>query len=167
MTKGGNAVQPEFWSKMLPHLFSADWYIGVWAVVTAVLLVFVRLKAKDIAAWFAGPPADRSLTALRSSRRRLSILYTLFTTFISIFPLWGMFGTVKALVALDLSGELTAVREHFFEALTSTAWGIIFAIIFKILHAWLVAHDAEEALARSGRFLDLREPAAPGRREEA
>ena len=159
-------MQPEFWSKMLPHLFSADWYIGAWAVLTAVLLVFVRLKARDITHWFAGPPGDRSLSALRINRRRLSILYTLFTTFISIFPLWGMFGTVKALVALDLSGALDAVREHFFEALTSTAWGIIFAIAFKILNAWLVSHDAEEMLARSGRFLDARDAGTPLRREE-
>ena len=159
-------MQPDFWSKMLPHLFSADWYIGVWAVLTAVLLVFVRMKAKDIANWFAGPPGDRSLNVLRASRRRLDILYTVFTAFISIFPLWGMFGTVKALIGLDLTGDLVSVREHFFEALTSTAWGIIFAIVFKILHAWLIAHDAEEMLARSGRFLEIREPLAPMHREE-
>ena len=154
-------MQPDFWSKMLPHLFSADWYIGVWAVLTAVLLVFVRLKAKDITAWFAGPPGDRSLSVLRTSRKRLDILYTVFTACISIFPLWGMFGTVKALIGLDLTGELESVREHFFEALTSTAWGIIFAILFKILHAWLIAHDAEEMLAKSGRFLEFREPGVP------
>ena len=156
----------DFWGKMLPHLFSADWYIGAWAILTGVLLFFVRTKAKDIAHWFAESPADRSVQTLTVSRRRLSILYTLFTTCISIFPLWGMFGTVRSLVALDLDGAAEAVRGHFFEALTSTAWGIIFAIIFKLLHAWLVAHDAEEMLDRSGRFLDSREAPVMPRRPE-
>ena len=48
-----------------------------------------------------------------------------------------MFGTVAALLGLDLSaGDMTNIKNNFFLALTSTAWGIIFSIIFKILHAW-------------------------------
>ena len=159
-------MKPEFWGKMLPHLFSADWYIGGWALLTGVLLFVVRLKARDVSHWFSESPSARSLNTLISARRRLSIFYTLFTTFISIFPLLGMFGTVQALVGLDLTGEMDGVKQHFFEALTSTAWGIIFAIIFKLLHAWLVAHDAEEMLDRSGRFLDSREAPVMPRRPE-
>ncbi|MBQ5335038.1 MAG: MotA/TolQ/ExbB proton channel family protein [Oscillospiraceae bacterium] len=159
-------MKPEFWSKMFPHLFSADWYIGGWALLTGVLMFYVRLKAKDVARWFEEAPASRSLTALTGSRRRLSIVYTLFTTFISIFPLLGMFGTVQALVGLDLTGEMEGVKQHFFEALTSTAWGIIFAVIFKVLHAAFAAHDAEEMLAKSGRFLDARERPGAARQEE-
>ena len=119
-------MKPEFWGKMLPHLFSADWYIGGWALLTGVLLFVVRLKARDVSHWFSESPSARSLNTLISARRRLSIFYTLFTTFISIFPLLGMFGTVQALVGLDLTGEMDGVKQHFFEALTSTAWGIIF-----------------------------------------
>ena len=69
--------------------------------------------------------------------RVLTIGYTLFVTFISIFPILGMLGTVTALLGLDLSGESAAAsaRTGFFNALTSTAWGIIFAVIFKIVNA--------------------------------
>ena len=48
-----------------------------------------------------------------------------------------MFGTVTALLGLDLSGDaaVTSARTGFFNALTSTTWGIIFALIFKIVNA--------------------------------
>ena len=47
-----------------------------------------------------------------------------------------MFGTVAALLGLDLSaGDMTNIKNNFFVALTSTAWGIIFSVIFKIIHA--------------------------------
>lgn len=66
----------------------------------------------------------------------LNVTYTLFITFISIFPLLGMLGTVMALLGLDLSvGDMTNIKNNFFDALTSTAWGIIFSVFFKIIHA--------------------------------
>ena len=72
--------------------------------------------------------------------------YTLFVTFISIFPLLGMFGTVCGLLGLDLSaGDMENIKNNFFMALTSTAWGIIFSVIFKIVHAYY-ADDIEEQI---------------------
>ena len=55
---------------------------------------------------------------------------------ITIFPLLGMFGTVRALIKINLSGEMDSFRQEFFGALTSTAWGIIFAVIFKLINAY-------------------------------
>lgn len=55
---------------------------------------------------------------------------------ISIFPLLGMLGTVIGLLGLDLaSGDMDNIKNNFFIALTSTAWGIIFSVIFKVAHA--------------------------------
>ena len=59
--------------------------------------------------------------------------YTIFLTIISIFPLLGMLGTVFGLLGLDLAcGD---IKNNFFIALTSTAWGIIFSVFYKILDA--------------------------------
>jgi len=66
-------------------------------------------------------------------------VYTLFVTIISLFPLLGMLGTVNGLLGLDLAnGDMENIKVNFFAALTSTAWGIIFSVIFKILHAFQV-----------------------------
>jgi len=72
--------------------------------------------------------------------------YTLFTTMITIFPLLGMLGTVCGLLGLDLAnGDMDNIKNNFFIALTSTAWGIIFSVIFKILHA-LISDGVEERI---------------------
>ncbi len=142
--------------KMLPHLFSQDWYIGVWAVVTVGLLFLTRYLTKEVQTLTA---PDSDLKMLRAQRQKLNVCYSLFTTFISIFPLWGMFGTVKSLLSLDMNGDLTRVQENFFTALTSTAWGILFAIGFKVANAWFVSIITEEVLEKSGRILDR--PARP------
>ena len=62
----------------------------------------------------------------------LSVSYTLLITITSLFPLLGMLGTVKALIELDLSQDLEVIKVNFFNALTSTAWGIIFSAFFKL-----------------------------------
>ena len=73
-------------------------------------------------------------------------MLALFVTMISIFPLLGMLGTVIGLLGLDLaSGDMDNIKNNFFIALTSTAWGIIFSVIFKIAHAW-ISDDVEEQI---------------------
>ncbi len=67
---------------------------------------------------------------------RIIMLYTIFVTMISIFPLLGMLGTVNGLLGLDLTnGDMENIKDNFFVALTSTAWGIIFSVIFKVVHS--------------------------------
>lgn len=79
----------------------------------------------------------------------VSISYTCFTVLISIFPLLGMLGTVVSLISLDLSGEVASMQENFFHALDTTMWGIIFAVIFKIVNACVQPYiEAQEEKAR-------------------
>lgn len=66
----------------------------------------------------------------------LDIPYTVFITLISVFPLLGMLGTVIALLGLDLSGDTESLKANFFQALDTTMWGIVFAVIFKIVNAF-------------------------------
>ena len=68
---------------------------------------------------------DTDKRQIKKKGRILEILYALFTTMITIFPLLGMFGTVAGLLGLDFD-DLENIKNNFFVALTSTAWGIIF-----------------------------------------
>lgn len=75
--------------------------------------------------------------------------YTVFVTVVSIFPLLGMFGTVIALLSIDMSNvdALNSAKTSFFDALTSTVWGLIFAIVFKFVNACAFS-DVEDLIQR-------------------
>ena len=62
---------------------------------------------------------------------RTGSLYSLFVNLTGIFPLLGILGTVISL--LGMVGDMTNVQDNFYGALTSTFWGLVFAIIFKFL----------------------------------
>ena len=122
-------MKESFWEKLFSSIRASDSYILVFAVLALVFLGLslwiARMIDKDIK---INQPINRV-------HQILSVIYTLFVTFISLFPLLGMFGTVRALLELDLSGDLEMIKIKFFNALTSTAWGIIFSIFFKSIHA--------------------------------
>ena len=61
--------------------------------------------------------------------------YSLFVSINSMFPLIGILGTIFALMTL-VGGEASyATQESFFVALTSTFWGVLFAIIYRLADA--------------------------------
>ena len=64
-------------------------------------------------------------------RNHMGKLYSLFVNMTGIFPLLGILGTVVSL--LSLVTDMHDVTGNFYGALTSTFWGIVFAIIFKLL----------------------------------
>lgn len=70
--------------------------------------------------------------------RRLGLSYSLYENIVALFPLMGILGTVISLIPMvdALDAESTNL---FFAALTSTFWGIVFAIVFKGLNGWLAA----------------------------
>ncbi len=122
----------EFLKKMADS-FDRDFYIIVFAVIAAGALILSNAFVKDVERHF-----DSSKGKLKDSvYYKLDISYTLFITLTSIFPLLGMFGTVKALLEIDMTQDINVTQEGFFSALTSTAWGIIFAAFFKIINAFV------------------------------
>lgn len=124
--------------------------IFITAAIAAVLLFFSKKFAKDIEHYF-----ETSEGKLKDSvYYTLDICYTLFITLISIFPLLGMLGTVQALLKLDMTQEGTSLQNNFFSALTSTAWGIIFAIGFKIANSF-VQPKIENMIAKAKAALKL------------
>ncbi len=79
---------------------------------------------------------DDEVAALREEevldmRDRTNRFYSLFVNITAIFPLLGILGTVVSL--LGLVSDMSNVTGNFYGALTSTFWGLIFAIVFKFL----------------------------------
>ena len=123
-------------AKLWESIRGNDSYIGFFAILTAVFF-FITLWAaisirKQIKCW----KEKRNTPFSRFLFHTCNTVYTLFVALISIFPLLGMLGTVFGLLGLDLAtGDMDNIKNNFFIALTSTAWGIIFSVGFKILHA--------------------------------
>ena len=138
-----------FFGKMLSSILE-DWYIFLAALVCVGCLIVIRLSNKKI---------DRSFELWKSENfysnfiyKSLSLSYSIFVTLITIFPLLGMFGTVKSLLVLNFMDEnaILDARNSFFDALTSTAWGIIFAILFKVINAVVSKHTEDNVEKVSG-----------------
>jgi chemotaxis protein MotA len=70
-------------------------------------------------------------------RKRANGFYSVFVNLTSIFPLLGIFGTVISL--LPMVSQIDSTQQSFFTALTSTFWGLVFAIIFKFLDGFLAS----------------------------
>ncbi|MBR6874590.1 MAG: MotA/TolQ/ExbB proton channel family protein [Ruminococcus sp.] len=64
-------------------------------------------------------------------RNNMGRLYSVFVNLTGIFPLLGILGTVSSL--LSLVKDMSDVQGSFYGALTSTFWGLVFAIGFKLL----------------------------------
>lgn len=88
----------------------------------------------------------------------LDISYTVFVATISMFPLFGMLGTVVSLIDLgavfETTNDMGEIKADFFLALTSTAWGIIFSLFFKFVNA-LAQPFLENQIEKSKKNLNL------------
>ena len=82
---------------------------------------------------------DKVVTLLREMDKRCS----LFENIASIFPLLGICGTVIAL--LSMSGNTAEMMGGFLVALTSTFWGLVSAIVCKVLDSALLGNADYEA----------------------
>ncbi|MBR3077129.1 MAG: MotA/TolQ/ExbB proton channel family protein [Oscillospiraceae bacterium] len=141
-----------YFEKMLASI-GEDWYIFFCMLLALTCLLLIHISNKRI---------DRSFDLWKSENfysnhiyKMLTISYSLFVTLITIFPLLGMFGTVKSLLELNFMDEnaILNARNSFFDALTSTAWGIVFAIIFKLVNA-VVSKHAEDNIEKVSELIN-------------
>lgn len=125
----------------------------MWAMAGAslVLLVFALATAK----WFFDKEIAKGgeKAFKRVMYYLMDIPYTVFIVLISLFPLMGMLGTVCALLTLDLGGETEALKSNFFQALDTTAWGLIFAIFFKLINSVFQPY-IEGRIAKAKKMLE-------------
>ncbi len=116
--------------------------------------------------------AESDISGLRENdivrmRNHTGKLYSVFVNLTGIFPLLGILGTVVSL--LGLVADSTNITGNFYGALTSTFWGLVFAIIFKFTDGIISAkiEDNEKTVALYlERNFDGNTPAAPVREAE-
>ena len=105
-------------------------------------------QTKYVPSWRAAPgAAAESLRAVDeevviSMRNRSERLYSIFINITGVFPLLGILGTVVSL--LPMVANLADMQQNFFAALTSTFWGLVFAIVFKLLDGFLLSAVIED-----------------------
>ena len=75
---------------------------------------------------------------LLHERRKMNFFYSMYFNITSIFPLMGILGTVISLIGM-VNRSSEQVQQNFLLALTSTLWGIIFAIVFKAVNGYLAS----------------------------
>ena len=124
--------------RMGKSIFSNDFYILICFIITLLLLKKTKSLVKNVDNEVQLHHQEPSKRFANYLSEKLNVYYNLFTTMITIFPLLGMFGTVSALLGINLDGS--DYKTNFFGALTSTAWGIVFAIVLKIINA-LIEYD--------------------------
>lgn len=131
-----------FVGEMRKSILGSDFIILLTAIFAAVFYVLLLSVIKEINKSF-----DKfNHSWAKNMRRKLNFFDNMVTTLTTIFPLLGMLGTVVSLLNLDLAksgAQLEGIRDNFFTALTSTAWGIVFAVVFKFLYA-VISTDIEE-----------------------
>ena len=151
-----------FWEIIGRNLLGYDLIIFAAMFITVFLLVKAKDANKDLYSVLGEPCVKRKENGLKlESKKKLKEaseaeimdirlkqdkLYGAFVTLVSVFPLLGMIGTVYALLKLDLSGSSNSITNNFFGALTSTFWGAVFGVGFKIADCFLapLIEDANE-----------------------
>lgn len=150
-------------SVIFMNIWSYDMIIFITAVFTAIVYYFLKKSAdrlyKKLHLTVFVPDGDISqqeaindISELRETdivnmRKQTSSLYSVFVNLTGIFPLLGILGTVTSL--LNLVADTSDITGNFYGALTSTFWGLIFAIIFKFLDGIISAkiEDNEKNVA--------------------
>ncbi len=146
---------------LLDSIHNRDLIILITAIVTLFLFILTVTMSKAVSKRGNAWKNRRNRPFSEFVLKWLSLLYSVFTTLIGVFPLLGMLGTVFGLLSLDFTSgidNMESIKGSFFMALTSTAWGIIFSIFFKVLHG-LIADSVEAniELAKKLSENDMRE----------
>lgn len=87
-------------------------------------------------------------------------LHGVLTQLIPVFPLLGILGTVAGLMLETQAGDVTSMMASLDVALVTTFWGLIFAILLKIIEAVFpsrVIYDVEVMLDDFDKKMSLAE----------
>ena len=139
---------------IIDNLFGYDLIIILTAIGTLGYFLFVRFHSMRVYNTIhtqgyrpddvldneeAKPPTKEEVKQtrirLRKMRETSEKYYSMYSNLTGIFPLLGILGTVIALI--PMVQEMDNMQASFFVALTSTLWGLVFAIFFKVLDAML------------------------------
>lgn len=153
----------KLFSVIFMNFWGYDLIIFIAAVLTGVIYYKLRESADKLYnkmhltvfvpdGGASGKEAENDISVIRETdivtmRNHTGKLYSMFVNMTGIFPLLGILGTVVSL--LGLVADDTDVTGNFYGALTSTFWGLIFAIIFKFMDGIISAkiEDNEKTVA--------------------
>ena len=145
------------------NFFGYDLIIFIAAVLTGVIYYKLRESADKLYnkmhltvyvpdGGASGKEAENDISVIRETdivtmRNQTGKLYSIFVNMTGIFPFLGILGTVVSL--LGLVADDTNVTGNFYGALTSTFWGLVFAITFKFMDGIISAkiEDNEKTVA--------------------
>lgn len=140
------------WNLLLKSITHNDFLILIAAIITVIFFVLTLAAKHAVITRIKEWKTKRNEKLSYIWFRALSFFYTIFTTMITIFPLLGMLGTVCGLLGLDLAnGNMENIKTNFFIALTSTAWGIIFSVLFKLLNS-VIADGVEQQIENAKKL---------------
>jgi len=137
------------------NFLTYDWIIFLLALANLFVFCLAKDKAKrlydsvapriyvtaeDANETFDVAKKDSAYNNIYSLWHGAEFLYTLYVNFTSCFTLLGILGTVISLLKMVDGGQDYDVE--FLGALTSTLWGIIFTIIYKIMDTF-IARDLD------------------------
>ena len=141
--------------KLFTSITMIDVVICGFGMVAGALLIISIALAKGIQNGIIEWKKTNNPETLSFDFKYLIVIYDIFLAIISIFPLLGMFGTVMGLLNVDFTaGNMDDVKTNFFTALTSTAWGIIFSIGFKLINSFFSSH-IETQIEESKKLAEL------------
>ncbi len=153
----------KLFSVIFMNFWGYDLIIFIAAVLTGVIYYKLRESADKLYNKMhltvfvpdgsaSGKEAEDDISVIRETdivtmRNHTGKLYSIFVNLTGIFPLLGILGTVVSL--LGLVADDTDVTGNFYGALTSTFWGLIFAIAFKFMDGIISAkiEDNEKTVA--------------------
>lgn len=81
---------------------------------------------------------------LRKTFDELCAKYLTVAQMIPVFPLLGILGTVAGLIAQVQAADAAEIYASLNVALMTTFWGLIAAIVLKIIETWLVQREINE-----------------------
>jgi len=159
-----------FWSVIWQNILGFDGFIFLAAIANGFfyalarkhtmrlyhrlhIMVFLpsRREDPDAVAEELRSVDEEEIVSLRKSSESW---YGVFANVTSLFPLLGILGTVISL--LPMVAELSDMQQNFFAALTSTFWGLVFAIVYKFMDGFL-ASKIEDNDKNVALLLDRRE----------
>lgn len=152
-----------FFGVIFQNLIGFDMIIFLLAIVNGIFYHFTKRATDELyrkmhltvfvpGSHQSQQEAQQALSELREGevvrmRNLMGRLYSVFVNITGIFPLLGILGTVSSL--LNLVQDMSDVQGSFYGALTSTFWGLVFAIAFKLMDGVISAkiEDNEKTVA--------------------
>ncbi len=135
---------------LLSNFYGFDMVIFAVALINLIIYFRTRTLAGELYN-ILHPTAKAKHTYSEATivdmRHSTTSAYSLYLNVSAIFPLLGILGTVLSL--LNMAKDMQNMQTNFFAALTSTFWGLIFAIFYKLVDSKVAAliEDNEKNVA--------------------